>query len=173
MLCRRRSAFLLFAIAASGCGPGAVVDRAPQPLTPTQAASVESSVRAFAKTVATDVTQQGPSVWRKHFADSPAFFMAVNGNLAFPNSAAATAAIRNLTHSIKRIELHWGDDLRVDPLTLNLAVMAASYHELQTGADGKQVSDAGFFTGTTEYRDGRWQFRNAHWSSAAPPSSIR
>ena len=32
--------------------------------------------------------------WRKHFADSPDFFMAVNGKLVFPNGQAAAQAIR-------------------------------------------------------------------------------
>jgi len=72
------------------------------------------------------VTQRGPTVCRHDFADSPAFFMAVNGELAFRDSASATAGIRDLTHLIQRIELQWGDDLRVDPMAPNLAMMAAS-----------------------------------------------
>jgi hypothetical protein len=34
------------------------------------------------------------------------------------------------------------------------------------------VEESGFFTGTAEYRSGRWQFRNAHWSVAAPPPDV-
>jgi hypothetical protein len=63
-----------------------------------------------------DVTQDGPTAWRRHFADSPSFFMAVNGRLVFPNSAAATAGIQNVARTIKQIELRWGDDLPIDPL---------------------------------------------------------
>ncbi len=119
------------------------------------------------RVVAHDVTQDGPIAWRKHFADTPAFFMAVDGHLVFPDSAAATAGIQGAAGKFKHVELRWGDDLRVDPLTENLAVVAASYHEVRVDAAGKRVDEDGFFTGTVEKRDGRWQFRNAHWSAAA------
>jgi hypothetical protein len=123
-------------------------------------------------TVAHDVTQDGPIAWRKHFADSPAFFMAADGHLNFPDGASATAGIQDLAHAIKHIELQWGNDLRVDPLTANLAVVAASYHEVLVLAAGRRIDAKGFFTATAENRQGRWQFRNAHWSSAAPTPSI-
>jgi hypothetical protein len=138
-------------------------------MTAASAAAVEGSVRAFAQAVAHDITQEGPAAWRRHFADSREFFMASEGRLVFPNSASATAAIQDLARTIKHIELRWGDDLRVDPLTPDLAVVAASYREIRLNTDGSRVEEAGFFTGTTEQRDGRWQFRNAHWSVAGPP----
>jgi len=135
-------------------------------------AAVEREVRAYAQTVAHDVTQEGPAAWRRHFAESPAFFMAVDGRLVFPDSAAATAGIQDLTRTLKHIELQWGDDLRVDPLTPDLAVMAASWHEVLVDSAGKSVNANGFFTGLAEQRSGRWQFRNVHWSSAGPPAAV-
>ncbi|HEY4742236.1 MAG: hypothetical protein WA734_01035 [Candidatus Acidiferrales bacterium] len=140
----------------------------PQFMTAAYAAAVDTDVRAFMSVVVHDVTQDGPIAWRKHFADTPTFFMAVDGHLVFPNSAAATAGIEGAAAAIKHIELRWGDDLRVDPLAENLAVVAASYHEVRVDVGGKRVDEEGFFTGTVEKRDGRWQFRNAHWSAAAP-----
>jgi hypothetical protein len=95
--------------------------------------------------------------------------MASEGQLVFPNRAAATAAIQNLEETVKQIELKWGDDLRIDPLTKNLAVVATSYHEVRVSTDGLRIEENGFFTGIAEYRGGRWQFRNAHWSVIAPP----
>jgi hypothetical protein len=135
--------------------------RPPQPAGP----AVESSVRAFAQMVARDVTQDGPIAWRKYFLDSPSFFMAVNGALAFPNGAAAQTALPEVARAIKKIELQWGGDLRVDPLAPGLAVMAASYHEVRLNAGGDRVVESGFFTAVVEQRDGRWQFRNQHWSA--------
>jgi len=79
------------------------------------------------------------------------------------------AAIPDVARAIKHIELHWGDDLRVDPLTTDLAIVATSWHETIVDAAGKSMEESGYFTGTVEYRDGRWRFRNAHWSSAVPP----
>jgi hypothetical protein len=99
--------------------------------------------------------------------------MASEGRLVFPNSASATAAIQELPRTIKQIDLRWGDDLRVDPLTPDLAVVAASYHEVQVSPEGRRVEEAGFFTGIAEHRDGRWQFRNAHWSVAVPTPPVR
>ena len=131
-------------------------------------AAVDEGVRAFMREVARDIMREGPAAWQKHFSESPSFFMASEGLLAFPNRASATTAIRELTRTIKHIQLEWGSDLRVDPLTPDLAVVGASYHEIREDAGGRLVDEKGFFTGTAEYRDGRWRFRNAHWSVAAP-----
>jgi hypothetical protein len=131
---------------------------------PQTAAATENDVRAFAQTVAHDVTEDGPIAWRKYFLDSPSFFMAVNGTLAFPNGAAAQTALPDVARAIKHIELHWGGDLRVDPLSPDLAIMAASYHEVRVNAGGDRVDENGFFTAVVERRGGRWQFRNQHWS---------
>jgi hypothetical protein len=158
----RLSLLLLFALVCIGCNRPAGTDTS----------VVESGVRAFTRTVAHDVTQDGPIAWSKHFANIPEFFMAVNGQIAFPSGAAAMAAIPNVALVLKHIELQWGDDLRVDVLTPVLAVVAAPYREIQVDAAGHRVEDKGFFTGVVEYRGGRWQFRDAHWSSVAPTAPV-
>jgi hypothetical protein len=163
--------FLLLAAASSvGCGARHPASAEPPSLTPAQAAAVESGVQAFARDVARDVTRDGPSAWRKHFADTPSFFMAVDGRMVFPNSASATTGIQAAAGAFKQIDLQWGNDLRVDPLAASLAVMAASYHEIRVDAAGAREDETGFFTGTAEYgatpSGPRWQFRNVHWSAA-------
>ncbi len=152
----------------TGCGLGFDVPASPAQLTPERKAAVEKEVRQFAATVSREITQQGPAAWEKHFADSPAFFMADEGKLVFPNRQAATQAIGELTHTIQHIELTWGDDLRVDPLTPEFAVVASTWNEVTVDKEGHQVKDGGYFTGLAEHRNGQWQFRNAHWSVAAP-----
>jgi len=159
---RLKFAMILGACLSVACGT--------RPSEPT--ARVEDQVRVFARQVAHDVTAEGPMAWRKHFADSPSFFMAVNGKMAFPNSAAVTAGLPDIARNIPHIELNWGDDLRVDPLTPQLAVLAASYHEVLVNPKGDRQDATGFFTGTAEYRDGRWQFRNAHWSMAPSAPAV-
>jgi hypothetical protein len=169
MLVRRWSLLLAaVALALAGCGAHLGGPGEPQALTAGQAGAVEAGVRAFAQTVAHDVTQDGPLAWEKHFAESPAFFMAVNGQMAFPDRAAAAAALPGIARAFKHIELQWGDDLRVDPLTANLALVAASWHEVLVDASDHSVDEKGYFTGIAEYRDGRWQFRDAHWSTVPP-----
>ena len=157
-------------LALAGCGLGLDVPTGSASSTASRKAGVEQEVRQFAAAVSRDITQQGPAAWEKHFEDSPAFFMASEGKLVFPNRQAARQAIGELTHTIQHIELSWGDDLRVDPLTPEFAVVATSWHEVQSDKEGRQTTENGFFTGLAERHNGRWQFRNAHWSVALPVS---
>jgi len=136
-------------------------------------AAIQDSVRAFAADVAHGVTSQGPGAWRTYFADEPAFFMAAEGHLVFPTYDSARRAITSVIRVMPRIELRWIGDVRVDPLGHGLAVVAAPYHETQTNAQGQRNEEDGFFTGVAEHRSAGWQFRDAHWSVAAPPSMVR
>jgi hypothetical protein len=157
---------VVLVVIATGCSSSR--DGAP---TPERAAAVDRQVQEFAATVAHDVTQDGPAAWRKHFSDGPEFYMATDGKLQFADSAAATAGIQNLQRMIKRIELKWSD-VRVDPLTPELAGFRAAWHEVVDMADGKRIESGGYFTGTVEHRNGRWQIRNAHWSTASAAPGI-
>jgi hypothetical protein len=153
-----------------GCGYFADSSR---PLTAARRVAIEDSVRQFTATVAHDVTLDGPIAWRKFFADGPEFFMAVNGQLAFPDGQTAAKVIPGIARQFKHIELRWGNDLRLDALTEHLCIVATSYTEIiaiQPGADGFQGTQSGYFTALTENRNGHWQFRNAHWSVPVPPS---
>ena len=155
------------------CGCGVHLNSADTcALTRAQKDATEAAVRKFVASVASDINHDGPAAWRKEFADSPSFFMASEGLLVFPNSQTASQAIDNLARTVKHIDLRWGDDLRVDPLTPNLAVVGATYHEIRDDSEGHHVDETGFFTGLAEYRDGRWQFRDAHWSVVAPPAKV-
>jgi hypothetical protein len=156
---------LLVILSFGAAGGQAATGVAAQPMNAAEAARVDGAVRTFMATVAHDVTQDGPSAWRKHFSDSPAFFMVNDGQMAFPDSAAAMKGIHDFAATIKSIRLEWGSDLRVDPLTANFAVVASSYFELQEPVSSKPLQVRGFFTGVAELRDGRWQLRDAHWSS--------
>ncbi len=138
---------------------------------PARLNAVKNEVQTFARSVAENVTRRGPSAWQDYFENSSSFFMAVDGRVQFADGAAAQAGIPALSRAISKIELQWGRDLRVDPLTQDLAVIASPWHELMTLADGSHMDTSGYFTAVAERRDGRWQFRNAHWSSmqsAAP-----
>ena len=84
--------------------------------------------------------------------------------MIFADSAAATAGIEQLPKLIKQIELRWGDDLRVDPLTRDLAVVGSTYHESRVDPAGARTEESGYFTAVAQYWQGRWEFRDAHWS---------
>src|SRR2546421_7725901 len=119
---------------------------APAALSPATRSAVNDAVRQFAQDVAHDVTREGPAAWRRHFSPSPSFFMASDGQLVFSSAASAARGIDDLTRTLRSIELRWGDDLRVDPLTPDLAVMAGSWSELRVGADGGRGTGPGDFT---------------------------
>jgi len=163
---------ILLAVASAGCGRIRDSRENTQGLTVAQVTAVENAVRQFAAIVAHDVTQEGPIAWNKHFSDQPAFFMAVNGKLAFPSGQAAKLAMPEVARTYKHIDLHWGDDLRVDALTPELAVMATSYDEVLDDAEGHRTTASGYFTGLAEFRDGQWQFRDAHWSVPVPEEKV-
>ena len=52
--------------------------------------------------------------------------------------------------------MKWGDDLRVDPLTKEFAMVAVSWRKIQVDAVGQRVVATGYFTGRVEYRNGHW-----------------
>jgi hypothetical protein len=159
------TALLFASIGLTGCHVDTFGENS---LTAAQQQAVTTEVRAFMNEVAQDVTQNGVTAWRKYFEDSPAFFMAVNGALVFPDSQSFTQAIPNLASTFKRIDLKWDGDARVDPLRIDLATVASSYHEKLTGADDQIMPSDGFFTALAEKRGGQWQFRNVHWSVPVP-----
>jgi len=165
LLRKLRIRSLLLAITLATCVPSGAGASHSHSVTPDGAASVDQAVRAFMQTVSHAVTQDGPMAWLRYFDTSPAFFMAVNGQMAFSDTAAAQEGTRKFAQSIRHIELKWGDDLRVDSLTKEFAVVAVSWRETQVDTAGHSVIETGYFTGLAEYRDGRWQFRDAHWSS--------
>jgi hypothetical protein len=160
---------LLLVVASLGqAGGQAAAGAGARPMAADEAARVNGAVRSFMATIARDVTREGPTAWRNHFANSPAFFMVNDGQMAFPDSAAATKGTEAFAATIKSIRLEWGSDLRVDPLTPKFAVVAVSFFEDQEQLTGKHVEERGYFTGVAELRDGRWRLRDAHWSSARP-----
>jgi hypothetical protein len=128
--------------------------------------AAEQSVRGFMGRVAQDVTLGGPTAWSKEFADGPDFFMASEGTLVFSSGAAAAQGIPALMQFIKKIELRWGQHLRVDPLTADFAVVGTSYQEVRGDAQGHEITEKGYFTGLAEKQHGTWKFRDAHWSVA-------
>lgn len=137
------------------------------PVAPSAADSseVRQHVRSFMESVARNVTREGPRAWSRYFDDSPAFFMAVNGKMAFSSGMAARDGIPKVALMFRRIELNWGNDLRVDPLTRGLALVAVPWREVLTDSGGHVMKQAGFFTWIAEYRHARWQFRDVHWSA--------
>jgi hypothetical protein len=156
-------AVLLGTLLLCGCH-GRAHSLASPALTEQERIEVTGDVRVFALEVAQDVTLRGPGAWARHFSSTPEFFMASQGALQFANGTAAAEGIEALTHTLKRIRLSFGDDLRVDPLTFDYAVVAASFTEVLTDNADHDTPVSGYFTALAERQGGGWVFRNAHWS---------
>jgi hypothetical protein len=154
---------------AGGCGL-----RVESSLTQDERQTETEGMCAFMRNVAHDVSNEGPAAWRKHFEDTPAFFMAVNGALAFHDSQSASEGIQKVAKTFKSIELQWGDEIRVDPLTAKFAAVGTTYREVLTTPEGQTVMSNGYFTAVAEKENGQWQFRNVHWSvPAAMPNEAK
>lgn len=134
-------------------------------LTAAQSATVRDSVQQLTEAIAGNVSHDGPVAWLRYFEPSPAFYMASEGKLVFPNIDSATGFINTvLIKNFRSIQLRWSD-VRIDPYTPALAGIAAGYHEDITDTSGKTITSDGYFTGTAEKTSAGWQLRNAHWSS--------
>jgi len=156
------------AVCMMGCHAQRAIPEAGQSMTPAEKMAVEESVRGFMARVSQEVTTEGPTAWSKEFENTPSFFMASEGKLAFASGEAAAKAIPDLPKLIKKIALRWENDLRVDVLTPNLAVVGTTYQEVRESPDGEETTENGYFTGLVEKREGQWRFRDAHWSVVAP-----
>ena len=160
-----RLPIVLLAVLIGTCGPNGLCQES-ELLGPSREAIVRSGIQAFMENVARDVTREGPIAWCRYFDNRPEFFMAVNGKLAFPNGADAQDGTQRFARTIHSIELKWGNDLRVDPLTPELAVVGVSWREVQVDNANHRVEEAGYFTGLVQYQKDRWKLRDAHWSEA-------
>lgn len=103
-----RIRFLLVAITFAACVPCGVGASQSHSVTPDEAVAMDRAVRAFRQSVSHSVKQEGPVAGIKYFDASPAFFMAVNGQIAFPNASAAQDGTRKFAQTIRQIELKWG-----------------------------------------------------------------
>lgn len=149
---------------------GVAQENATQALLLDNPADSVAGVRSFMDSVAYAVSTEGPTAWLKYFEKSPNFFMAVDGQVAFRDLDAAKEGTTKFAQTIRHIDLKWGRDLRVDPLTSTLVVIAVPWREIQTDNGGHIIEEHGYFTALIELHSGQWRFRNLHWSSLVSPT---
>jgi len=131
---------------------------------PGQRTIVADSVQLLFKSIARDISNEGPAAWLRYFEETPGFFMASGGRLVFPNNDTATNFIKNvLAKSIRTIVLQWRN-IRIDPISKEFAGIGAFFHEDITDATGKKIPVDGYFTGIAHQTPKGWILRNAHWS---------
>jgi len=133
-------------------------------LTQIQYSIVKNNVTKMVGSIAKNISDKGPIGWLFYFENTPEFFMASEGQLKFPNrDSAANFINNNLVHNISKIELHWSN-IRIDPLTIKIASIGATFHEDIINVDGKNIQVDGYFTGIAHQTSQGWKLQNAHWS---------
>ncbi len=135
-------------------------------------ARVKDSVSKMAINMAQDISNKGPVAWLDYFENTPGFFMASQGQLVFTDYQSAQKFILNtLDKEISKISLRW-NNLRVDPLASDLALIGADFHEDLSNISGKIISIDGYFTGMASLSNNRWKLRNLHWSIKEPINPV-
>ncbi len=125
---------------------------------------VKDSLTAMTDRISRDLSERGPVAWLNYFEESPNFYMASDGAIAFKDYQTARTFIRDtLVKTFKQILLHW-DHMRIDPLTPDLASIGSDFHEELKDLSGKSAMSDGYFSAIAEKTAGGWQLRNAHLS---------
>jgi hypothetical protein len=133
-------------------------------LTPVQRSIVMDSVQQMVDSIAKTISREGPVAWLRYFENSPDFYMASDGQLAFTNYDSISNFLKNsYSKSVRNIELSW-NHVRIEPFTSKKAGVAANFHEDITDFDGRKTASDGYFTGIAHQTSQGWQFQNAHWS---------
>jgi hypothetical protein len=133
-------------------------------LTTAQRSIVMDSVQLMVDSIAKAISLEGPIAWIRYFENSPDFYMASEGQLAFTNNDSLANFLKNTyTKSVSKIELSW-NHVRIDPFTSKIAAVAAIFHEDITDFAGRKTPSDGFFTGIAHQTSQGWQLQNAHWS---------
>ena len=133
-------------------------------LTPAQKSIVVDGVQLMVDSIAKAISHEGPIAWLRYFENSPEFYMASNGQLAFTNNDSLANFLKNTySKSVSKIELSW-NHVRIEPFTSKIASVAAIFHEDITDFAGRKTPSDGYFTGIAHQTSQGWQFQNAHWS---------
>ena len=137
-------------------------------LSANESAIVKDSITTMTKNIANDLSKKGPTAWLDYFEDSPDFFMASDGQLAFKDYASAKKVILNtLVKGISKITLNW-QNIRVDPLTATFANFGADFHEDLVLANGSTLTVDGYLTASAHFNGSKWKLRNMNWAIKAP-----
>lgn len=160
--------FIFAVVVSTGCRGTSQSVPAPSPSAPASAPAPADSIvqgaRGFLRDVAEGVTRDGPIAWKRYFSAAPEFYMVSEGQLVFDGGEAAGRGIDELTRVIERIELRWGEPIRVDPLTGTKVLLSAAYFERIVPRSGPAIDEQGWMTGVAERGPKGWRFVNLHWS---------
>ncbi|MDB4911743.1 MAG: hypothetical protein JWO39_2566 [Gemmatimonadetes bacterium] len=134
--------------------------------------SQKQGITAMTDSIASDLRANGPNAWLRYFEQSPGFFMASDGSMAFPSNDSATKAVRTIAVVLKHADLKWGA-LRIDSLSPGMAQLAVPFDESLVDSAGNETKISGYFTGLAQRGEAGWKLRNAHWSIVHPATAAK
>jgi hypothetical protein len=127
-------------------------------------AAIKDSVQLLLSNTERDMADKGSVAWLGYFENSPNFYMASDGSMAFQNYQAADTFIKEtLIKQIRAISLKLSD-IRIDVISNDFATIGARFHEDLTDFTGKTMPFDGYFSATTHLTEHGWKYRNMHWS---------
>lgn len=145
-----------------GCAPSAVERTEVEP-----SAAVDSA-RALFASVPAALAADGPTAWLPFFEETPSFFMASDGAMAFADRPSAEGFLADFGRQVAAMSLEW-DEPRFEHLDGDVVAVTASYREDITLNDGTVSSFGGRVSGVIRRREGSWRFQHLHWSSPVDP----
>ena len=124
---------------------------------------VRREVTEFLMRIPLYLAREGPLAWRRHLLAEPSFFMATYGSLHLTSGEHAAAFVGEIAPQIASMTLEWRE-IRVEPLTDELAAVSAGYAEHARFVAGGEERFAGWFTGVAVRTAEGWRLQHAHWS---------
>ncbi|MCI0436014.1 MAG: nuclear transport factor 2 family protein [Gemmatimonadetes bacterium] len=137
------------------------------PLSTAHRTALHDSVRSFVESIPGALAEGGPAAWLRFFEESGAFFMASDGQVAFPGPDSARAFLSGFAPSVTSMTLEW-EGLRIEPVQPGIAVVASGYREMMTFADGRRSAFGGYVSGLARKQGDGWRLQHLHWSSPVP-----
>lgn len=134
---------------------------------PDNAASLSAtkdSISLLVENTAKNITAKGPIGWLDEFENSPDFYMANDGAIAFKDYPTAEKFVRDtLSKHMQHIELKFSN-IRIKPLSPESGSIGATFHEMLTITEDKAFPVDGYFTATAHHTTAGWKYTNMHWS---------
>jgi hypothetical protein len=127
---------------------------------------IEDNIRVMIESIPKNLSAKGPVAWLDAFDDTAGFFMVSDGALVFPDYDSARSFITNtLVKTFAAVHLHWSN-VRIEPYSDSVAGIAANFREeiIMNANAGKDIAQAGYFTGIARLTSRGWKLHNAHWS---------
>jgi hypothetical protein len=150
-----------FAIAVMAC---VFSCRSNSGISETDKAGIKQSVQNLTDSTISNLSTKGPAAWLTYFENSPEFFMASDGSIAFPDYQTAENFVNGtLTKQFRSIHLKL-NDMRITPIAANYAAIGANFHEDLIDLSGKSMPFDGYFTATAHHTGRGWKYLNMHWS---------